>query len=164
MVNGKAKGSAFERALANTLSKRFAEATGLTNSFRRNVDSGSFFGGTNARRIATHDTESACFGDIQTPRNFRFNIECKAYATPPSLGQLAKGSCPILDKWLAQAEADASNAGKVPALIIKWNHTPVLVLIPQGFDVEPFMMYQGRMVLTLDAWLALPETHFFNEQ
>ncbi len=44
-VNGKQKGNGFERKIANILSERFKEHTGLEQAFRRNIDSGSFFGG-----------------------------------------------------------------------------------------------------------------------
>ena len=46
-VNGKQKGNRFERDIANMFSERFATYTGIEKAFRRNPDSGSFFGGSN---------------------------------------------------------------------------------------------------------------------
>jgi hypothetical protein len=66
-VNSKNKGNAFERKIAKNLSERFEAHTGLTDAFRRNLDSGSFFGASNQSRIEKHGTEHANFGDILTP-------------------------------------------------------------------------------------------------
>ena len=50
-VNGKAKGNSYERKIANLLSARFKDYTGIDQSFRRNPDSGSYFGGQNQKEL-----------------------------------------------------------------------------------------------------------------
>jgi len=80
-VNGKQKGNSFERKIANLLSDRFKEHTGIESSFRRNPDSGSFFGGSNHSRTEKYDTEFAIFGDLICPKSFAYSVECKHYKT-----------------------------------------------------------------------------------
>ena len=87
-TNGKNKGSSFERKIANLLSDRFESKLGIKNGFRRNPDSGSFFGGSNKQRTQSYSLDYALFGDLICPRNFRFSIECKHYKTPPTLKAL----------------------------------------------------------------------------
>jgi hypothetical protein len=149
MTHAKAKGSTFERSIANKLSERFQEATGLAQAFRKSVDSGSYFGKSNAKRLLSTGTEHATFGDILTPRNYKFTLECKAYSTQPTLGSLIKQSCSILDGWFAQASADALNAGKIACVIVKFNHVPVIVFLPEGFNLSPILTYRGWDMITL---------------
>ena len=66
-VNGKQKGNGFERKIANLLSETFEPYLGISNGFRRNPDSGSFWGGSNLHRTLTHDTDYAVFGDLICP-------------------------------------------------------------------------------------------------
>lgn len=83
-VNGKNKGNTFERKVANLLSDRFQQHTGIEKSFRRNSDSGSFFGGGNKSRVAQYDLEHAAFGDLICPDTFLYSVECKHYKSAPS--------------------------------------------------------------------------------
>jgi hypothetical protein len=102
-VNGKQKGNKFERDIANMLSERFAAYTGIEKSFRRNPDSGSFFGGTNVDRKDIYDTEFAIYGDLICPRNFNFTVECKHYKSPPTVNAILKESVSEWDDWIEQA-------------------------------------------------------------
>lgn len=163
-VNGKQKGNAFERDIANMLSDRFKEHLGMDQGFRRNPDSGSFFGGKNQQRTETHDTEFAVFGDLICPRSFLWNIECKNYKEAPSFDALLKGKIPVWDGWLAQNDQDAKNAEKHPLLIVKYNRTKVFVVIPETLgpqDCEPVMHYGSNLIFTLEAFLEFPDVFFF---
>ena len=105
-VNGKQKGNGFERKIANLLSETFEPYLGISNGFRRNPDSGSFWGGSNLHRTLTHDTNYAVFGDLICPKNFKYSIECKHYKTAPSLQAIINQSVKQWDTWLEQAEQD----------------------------------------------------------
>lgn len=161
-VNGKAKGNTFERKIANLLSERFKEKTGLDNAFRRNPDSGSFFGGQNQSRTEKYDTDYAVFGDLICPKNFNFSIECKNYKTPPSFNAIIKQDCKQLDGWIAQAEQDATNAKKIMALIVKYNNVQEFVVLKGLFgDLKSLINYKDYYIVTLEAFLSQDDAEFF---
>ena len=69
MINGKQKGNSFEREVAGIFSKRFQTYTGVEESFLRNLDSGSRFGGNNRIRSGRVLKEDIQVGDIITPES-----------------------------------------------------------------------------------------------
>jgi hypothetical protein len=161
-INSKNKGSTFERRIANRLSEQFSEHLQMEKGFRRNPDSGSFFGGSNKQRVGTHDTSMATFGDLICPVSFLFSIECKHYKTPPSMGVLFSGEIKQWDGWLAQVTQDSSQTGKAPLLIIKYNNVPEIVLVTKHHEGIPCRFkYKDMFVYTLDDLLTLPLTEFF---
>ena len=161
-VNGKNKGSNYERKIANLLSERFRDQTGLESSFRRNPDSGSYFGGQNQKRTETHNLESAAFGDLICPKAFEFSIECKNYKTAPSFKSILLQDNPQLDKWLSQASQDAANSAKKMALVIKFNLVPDFVVLDhKPISINSPMIYKNFFIVTLIDWLTLPDHYFF---
>lgn len=163
-VNGKNKGNSYERKIANLLSERFKEQTGLETSFRRNPDSGSYFGGQNQKRTETHNLETAVFGDLICPSTFNFSIECKNYKTAPSFKSMLIQENPQLDKWLSQATQDAANADKKMALIVKFNLVPDFVVldhIPEGLNSP--MKYKEYFIVTLVDWFTVSDEYFFTQ-
>lgn len=161
MTNPKNKGNGFERKIANLLSDRFKAATGIEKAFRRNADSGSFFGGSNVRRTETHDTGKANFGDIIVPDNFKFSLECKHYKSAPSFAMILKQDCKEWDKWLDQANQDAKSSNKKMALVIKYNGIEEFVILGDALGLPTSMTYKGYSVVTLTTFLTLPDTQFF---
>lgn len=162
-VNGKNKGNTFERKIANLLSDRFAEHTGLAKAFRRNADSGSFFGGSNSNRTQTHDTEKATFGDIITPATFRFSIECKHYKDPPSFSMMMKQDCKMLDGWIKQAEQDAESSEKEFLIIMKFNlvdEVAVVKTLPPN-TTAAVINYKGYFLIPLTQLLDNEDGFFF---
>ena len=164
-TNGKAKGNTFERKMANLLSDRFQEMTGKEKGFRRNPDSGSYFGGMNKRRTQTHDTEHAAFGDLICPTNFLFSIECKHYKSAPTFTSIIAGEVKQWDTWIAQAQQDAASSNRKMMLVIKYNNVDEFVLVDQAIDtLEHKLKYKGKLGYTLKDVLALPNTFFFNTE
>jgi hypothetical protein len=161
-INGKSKGNTFERKIANKLSDRFKEVTGKDQSFRRNADSGSFFGGKNQQRAQTHDLEKATFGDIICPNEFNFSIECKHYKTAPSFKSIVEGKVTQWDAWLSQAEQDAVNSGKKVMLIIKYNNVDEAVFVMGEFADKTILKYKGYSLLSLDNLLSFEDNYFFH--
>ena len=161
-VQGKAKGNQFERKIANLLSARFESVTGIKQSFRRNTDSGSYFGGTNQKRVVTHDLDHANFGDLICPKNFRYSVECKFFKTGPTFSSIVKGKVTQWDEWLVQATQDASNSQKDMMLIVKYNGTDELV-----FVVEPVrsltlvVPYKHVFGYRLDDYITQSDDKFF---
>jgi hypothetical protein len=156
----KNKGSAFERKIANLFSARFAEYTGKSSCFRRNADSGSFFGASNKKRIETHDTSKACYGDIMTPPGFNFAIECKHYKTPPSFASILKQDFKTLDGWLEQAEQDAENSQQRVLLIMKFNNVPEAAVVKSDLGA---IKYRGYSIVPLVEFLDQPDDYFFTK-
>jgi hypothetical protein len=162
-VNGKQKGNAFERVVSNKLSDRFKEKTGLDKSFRRSIDSGSFFGASNQKRMETHNLEKANFGDIICPSNFNYEVECKSYKTPPTWKAILEQDCKQLDDWIDQATQDSKNSGKKMMLIMKFNNVPEMVLfeeLPEG--LSSIINYKQYSIVTLTKVLLLPDEIFFS--
>ena len=161
-VKGKQKGNSFERKIANLLSERFQTVTGIPNSFRRNIDSGSFWGATNQYRIQTHDTSKAIFGDIVCPENFNYNIECKFYKEAPSFNLLIHQDIKQWDEWIEQAKQDSVNANKKMCLIIKYNKIGEIVILDQlPTNMTYSFTYKSYYVTTLENFLSLADTEFF---
>jgi hypothetical protein len=160
-VNGKNKGSTFERKIANLLSARFASALGKNNAFRRNPDSGSFFGGSNKIRTESYDLDFAIFGDLICPRSFAFSIECKHYKTPPSMQSWMNHTVKQWDSWLAQAKQDAEVSNRRMALIAKYNNVDAMVFLEQPIASTYHNRYQNYYIHTLDQWLEQEDSQFF---
>jgi len=164
-VNGKQKGNTFERNIANELSKRFCDSTGIEKSFRRNPDSGAFFGGSNLARTETYDTDYAVYGDLICPRNFKYSIECKHYKTAPPLNAILNQKVGQWDKWLKQATQDAEVSDKEMLMIVKYNNTSVMAFVDDDLfgAIDPVFNYNGYIVYVWDHMLALDDKQFFNE-
>jgi hypothetical protein len=162
-VNGKQKGNSFERTIANLLSDRFREHTGIQQAFRRNPDSGSFFGGSNLARTEVYDTEWAIYGDLICPRNFKFAIECKHYKTAPILNAIITENVADWDKWIKQARQDAAASSKEMMLIVRYNRTETMAFINFGLVQEkPIITYKDTQIFLLDTILQQNNTFFFN--
>lgn len=164
-INSKQKGNRFERDIANMLSERFSEYTGKPQSFRRNADSGSFWGGKNKDRKETHDTQFAIYGDLVCPSEFRFTVECKNYKTAPLLSSIIVGKVGEWDTWLAQAKQDAEQCARDYILIIKYNRTEIFCLLDKNIlnntCIEPVLCYNSTVGVKLDSLLKLNDKFFF---
>ena len=162
-MSAKEKGNIFERKVSKILSDRFKSITGIDQAFRRNIDSGSFFGGSNQKRVDTHDTSKATFGDIMCPEGFKFNLECKHYKTAPSFGVLFKQENKQWDKWLEQARQDSNHAGKLMMLIIKYNGIDEFVFVDQPITgVAETFRYKGAIGYNLTTLLGGADSEFFD--
>ncbi len=161
-TNGKNKGNTFERKIANLLSKRFESKLGMQQGFRRNPDSGSFFGGTNRARVNTHNTELASFGDLICPTTFLYSVECKHYKTAPTFTAIVAGNVKQWDGWISQAQQDARNSNRQMLLIVKYNGVDEIVFVEQeNKQLTLKLVYKGLFVYTLDDFLSQVDTTFF---
>lgn len=163
-VNGKNKGNSFERKIANLLSARFKDYLGIESGFRRNSDSGSFFGGSNMYRAKQHDLDNACFGDLMCPKLFKYSIECKHYKSAPSFQAVFAKEVTQWDKWISQSEQDSVNADKMSLLIIKYNNVPEFVFIKQKLEIYEILVYKGYYSYSLTSILALSNELFFDQE
>lgn len=161
-MNSKNKGNTFERKISKILSERFYARTGIENSFRRNIDSGSFFGGSNVRRASTYDTSKATFGDIVCPEGFQFNLECKHYKSPPSFATVLKQELAQWNTWLDQARQDSIQAGLQMLVIIKYNGVDEFVFVAQPIPDTPVLFtYKDVFAYSLKTFLSQDDNVFF---
>lgn len=115
----KLKGNSFERDVALLLNTLLD-----TQEFSRAPTSGAFFGKSNAfkKAGASEHAKLTLAGDLTTPADFRFTIECKNYAHTggPNPYAIMEGrSDGTLDKWLNQVSDDGRFKNKLPCLFFK---------------------------------------------
>jgi len=160
-VNGKAKGSSFERKIANALSARFELRLGIKNGFRRNPDSGSFFGGSNKARTESYSLDYAIFGDLICPKDFAFSVECKHYKKPPSFQGWLNHAVAQWDQWLAQAQQDADASKRKMVLVVKYNNVDEMVFLTEPLAGKYHGRYKDYYIHTLADWLDQSDEAFF---
>lgn len=164
-TNPKQKGNRFEADTAKILSERFQPRLGVEQGFRRNIDSGAFYGGSNTHRMESHNLDYAIFGDIVVPRDFRFIIECKHYATAPKLTSVFTGNAQW-DGWIGEAEHDSKSSEKDWLLIMKYNHVKPMVVCNKdllyNYEVGNTISYgENYIVALLDNLLELKDDFWF---
>ena len=115
-VNSKAKGGAFERKIANLLNEQFE-----TKEFNRTPGSGAF---ATTHQLPDHITVA---GDLITPKNFKFCIECKKGYNDQTIYSLLNYSSKIWE-FIEQSEKDANKLKKVPMIIYKQDRKDTLVI------------------------------------
>ena len=116
--NSRAKGSTFERQIAKLLNEHLG-----TTEFSRTPGSGAF--------ATTHSLPDhlKIYGDLITPQNFRYCIECKKGYNNINLYSLYNNSSEFW-KFINQCQKDADKCGKVPLVIFKQDRQPTLAILP----------------------------------
>lgn len=151
----KAKGSSFEREVANFLSKTYDE------SFIRAPGSGAYIGGKNqSRKQYLHEDQVRSFkGDIVPGQSFvNFNAECKSYADFP-FHLMLTGKCKQFDTWLNQL-MDVAEVDDCNILFMKFNRKGKYVAVQTKFTwvTDNFILYTSS---TLGDWVFIEYDHFF---
>ena len=127
--NSKAKGSTFERNIAKILNDRFN-----TSEFSRSPGSGAF--------ATTHTLPEhlKIYGDLITPQNFKYCIECKKGYNNLNLYSLYNYS----SEWwgfLEQCEKDSDKCGRIPMVIFKQDRQPTLAIVPSHVQTNKLQPY-----------------------
>jgi len=117
-VNSRAKGSSFERSVAKILNDRFN-----TTEFSRTPGSGAF--------ATTHTLPDhlKIYGDLITPLNFKYCIECKKGYNKENLYSLYNYSSDFW-KFVDQCEKDSEKCHKIPMVIFKQDRQKTLAIVP----------------------------------
>ena len=115
-VNSKAKGGAFERLIAKMLNETFE-----TKEFCRTPGSGAF---ATTHELPEHITVA---GDLITPLNFKFSVECKKGYNDQTIYSLLDYNSKIW-QFIEQSEKDAKKTKKVPMIIYKQDRKDILVI------------------------------------
>tara|TARA_R110000851_G_scaffold310672_1_gene470578 strand:- start:6169 stop:6675 length:507 start_codon:yes stop_codon:yes gene_type:complete len=150
-VNSKRKGANFERKMAQMFNERFK-----TTEFNRTPGSGAF-GSTHQlpQHLIVH-------GDLITPQNFKYTIECKSGYTL-ELDDLFKPTSNFF-KFIEQAKGDAQRCSREWMLIYKKDRRKELVVVdgPLARLTHFVVVGDNYYVYLLKDVLALPEAFWFN--
>jgi len=119
-TNSRTKGNTFERKIAKILNGVFE-----TKEFSRSPGSGAF--------ATTHTLPDhlKIHGDLITPENFRFCIECKKGYNKENITSLFNYNSDIW-KFINQCERDSIKANKVPMVIYQQDRQKTLCILPKG--------------------------------
>lgn len=152
----KAKGSSFEREIANYLSATYNE------SFIRAPGSGAYVGGKNqSRKQYLHEGQIRSFkGDIVPGESFtKFNAECKSYKDFP-FHLVLTGDCKVLDGWLKQL-MDVAEEDDINILFMKFNRKGKFVAVQSKYTwvTDQFLYYCSK---DIGDWVIIEFEHFFS--
>lgn len=147
----KSKGNMFENQIAKMLNNVYD-----TEQFARAPLSGAYMGKSNAQKRSgiAHAAQDTLRGDIITPDDFPFVIECKNYNDAPLYHKVMEGCDRHLDKWIAEVEFDAAQANKQPMLFFKTTRKGSFVCLPfhccTGSKLKAMMIYNSYVITSLD--------------
>lgn len=158
-INSKAKGGRFERKVADMFNQRFN-----TKEFCRTPGSGAF--------ATTHSLPDymQIYGDLITPRDFKFIIECKSGYNKEGVSSLLNINS-NLSKMIAQALRDSEKCLKRFLLILGQDRQdPIVITNEDPMNLiynEPawaLLNYNGRnlYILKLSDLLIFPNTFFLH--
>lgn len=151
----KAKGSSFEREVANFMSKLYNE------SFVRTPHSGAYVGGTNSvRKSHLSEGQARSYkGDIIPPDGWHlFNAEAKNYADFP-FHLVLIGNCKVLDSWLDQLMTVAE-PNDINVLFMKFNRKGKFICVQSKLTwiTDQFLYYTSEKH---NDWLIIEFDHFW---
>lgn len=157
--NSKAKGSAFERKVAKILNEHFE-----TTDFQRTPGSGAY--------ATTHTLPDylKIHGDLITPKNFIYTIECKKGYNNLDLYSLLNPKSKIYD-FIKQTEKDAEQAKKYGIVLISQDRRDIIALIKQDSHIcNQLKINKKRIVYILNNYalillkdlLSVDRSLFFN--
>ena len=149
-VNGRRKGINFERSIAKKLNGRFK-----TEEFCRTPGSGAF--GT------THKLPQylKVHGDLITPENFKFVIECKN-GYDVQMDDIFKRKSDLYE-FIKQAERDGEASGRDWLLIYKKTRRKEVVVTTVRFPVSTFGTINNEYFFySLSDLLELEDLYFLN--
>ena len=159
--NSKKKGNAFENKVCKILNERFGK-----DKFHRTPGSGAF---ATTHRLPDH---LVLEGDIITPPDFKFCIECKKGYNKEGLASFFKTNSTTVG-FLKKLEEQCRKVDKKPLLIMAQDRQPTLAFIPlkcisrfivshlNWVTVSNFSLQEVYLVLVLEDLLSLGDSCFF---
>ena len=148
-VNSRRKGNAFEREVAKILNTRFN-----TKDFCRSPGSGAF--------ATTHELPQymKVYGDLITPQNFKFILECKS-GYDVTFEDIFKPKSDFY-KFIAQAKRDAEKAEKDWLVVYKKTRRKPFVITSKKYNISPVVsINEESYVYRLSDFLSLETSIFF---
>jgi len=119
-INSRTKGNTFERKIAKLLNENFS-----TDEFSRSPGSGAF---ASTHKLPEH---LKIFGDLITPKEFKFCIECKKGYNKENLYSLYNYSSDLWE-FINQCEKDSQSCDKLPLIIYQQDRQKPLAITRKG--------------------------------
>jgi hypothetical protein len=120
-INSRTKGNTFENKVCEILNTRFN-----TTDFMRSPGSGAF---ATSHRLPEH---LQIHGDLITPKDFAFTIECKKGYNKESIASIFNPKSE-LRSFIEQAERDSAKESKRFMIIFKQDRQNTIVIFPSIF-------------------------------
>ena len=155
-VNSRTKGNAFERKVAATLNTRFN-----TDEFCRSPGSGAF--------ATTHSLPEhlQIYGDLITPKNFRFIIECKKGYNKEKLCDFFREKSEVRS-FIRQALRDSRKANKAFLIVFQQDRSVVLSIFKKEelrYDMlKDWIEWDEYCIAPLDQVLTIDDSAFFETE
>tara|TARA_R110002020_G_scaffold59341_3_gene161846 strand:- start:1150 stop:1695 length:546 start_codon:yes stop_codon:yes gene_type:complete len=148
-VNSRTKGNTFERSMAKLLNEKFS-----TDEFSRSPGSGAF---ATTHKLPEH---LKIFGDLITPKEFKYTIECKKGYNKENIYSLLNDSSKVWE-FIRQSEKDAEACGKLALLLYKQDRQKTLAIAKDGF----FPQYIKNICIISDStgWGKKYRIYYFEE-
>ncbi len=124
-VNSRNKGHSFERKIATMLNNKFD-----TKEFSRSPGSGAF--------ATTHNIPDhlKIYGDLITPKDFKFCIECKKGYNKENIYSLFNKRSELW-KFIDQCEKDSKQCNKEPLIIFQQDRQKILAIVRSNtFNID----------------------------
>ena len=124
-VNSRNKGNSFERKVALMLNNKFC-----TKEFCRSPGSGAF--------ATTHNIPDhlKIYGDLITPKDFKFCIECKKGYNKENIYSLFNKRSEVW-KFIDQCEKDSQKCSKEPLVIFQQDRQKILAIVRSNtFNID----------------------------
>lgn len=159
----KTKGSAFENDMSKVLNSTYN-----TEEFARCPMSGAWMGRSNSAKKSgvAKEAQDTLRGDLITPNDFPYIIECKNYADSPAYHKIIQGPDAKLDGWLKEVEFDAEQAGLEPMLWFKTTRKGAFVAVKsnilEGVEFEYVLKYRNYTIVSLETFKS--NSHWFWNQ
>ena len=151
--NSRAKGNAFERKVADMLNKRFS-----TKEFCRTPGSGAF--ATSHKNLPEH---LKLYGDLITPINFRYVIECKKGYNKENICSFFSKKSEI-NSFIKQADKESKYSNK-PFIIIlcQDRQKPICILHKDNVTYinDDYLLYNDKYIITTLENLLMLDNYFF---
>jgi len=156
-INSRTKGNSFERKIAKMLNENFS-----TDEFNRSPGSGAF---ATTHKLPDH---LKLFGDLITPKEFRFCIECKKGYNKENLYSLYNYSSNFWG-FINQCEKDSGCCNKLPLIIYQQDRQKPLAITRKDtfpHDIQHVLLTnedgQAYSMCLLEDILELERQWFFN--
>lgn len=117
-LNSKNKGNTFQRKIAQIFNDHLG-----TTDFSPTPGSGAF---ATTHKLPEH---LQIYGDLITPKNFNFVLECKKGYNNENIGSTFSSKSLILEA-LRQSERDAKKCKKIPMVIFQQDRKDTLCILP----------------------------------
>lgn len=132
-INSRNKGNSFERKVALMLNNKFC-----TKEFCRSPGSGAF--------ATTHNIPDhlKIYGDLITPKDFKFCIECKKGYNKENIYSLFNKRS-FLWKFIDQCEKDSKACNKDPLVIFQQDRQKILAIVRSNtfnIDIKKIDIYR----------------------